>query len=243
MGQPLYCSAVDVSMGRERLWWYLHPLCMTQQYCLASMAAWLSSTDISHHDLLPYIPSIRLSAINSSPHPGIAPQSKCQHPAPLVTSRGPSFLSGVFMVSSRTVWFSFHLGCHRSSVSLSALNVSPLTQTIAPMWGSDPCFSSPTCWGQVQSYWHSCFFPLVPSSYQVLLGGVYYFPLVRYSCLLSAGVLHALLCLKVYSWCICGKRCTSHPPTPPPSCSPLNILVFFLILEENLSAFHHWVWC
>ena len=26
----------------------------------------------------------------------------------------------------------------------SALNVSPLTQTIAPMWGLDPCFSSPT---------------------------------------------------------------------------------------------------
>ena len=28
---------------------------------------------------------------------------------------------------------------------------------------------------------------------------MYSFPLVRYSCLLSAGVLHALLCLKVYS--------------------------------------------
>ena len=36
-----------------------------------------------------------------------------------------------------------HLGCHRSAVSLSALNVSPLTQTIALMWGSDPSFSSP----------------------------------------------------------------------------------------------------
>ena len=34
-------------------------------------------------------------------------------------------------------------GCHRSAISLSALNVSPLTQTIAPMWGLDPCFSSP----------------------------------------------------------------------------------------------------
>ena len=47
----------------------------TQQYRLASMAAWLSSTGISHHDLLPHIPSIHLSAINSSPHPGIASQS------------------------------------------------------------------------------------------------------------------------------------------------------------------------
>ena len=35
---------------------------------------------------------------------------------------------------------------------------------------------------------------------QVLCGSVYSFLLVRYSCLLSAGILHALLCLRVYSW-------------------------------------------
>ena len=52
------------------------------------------------------------------------------------------------MAVARTVWFSFHLGCHRSAVSLSALNVSPLTQTIAPVWGSDPCFSSTTRQGK-----------------------------------------------------------------------------------------------
>ena len=39
------------------------------------MAAWLSSTGISHHSLLPHIPSIHLSTINSSPFPGVAPQS------------------------------------------------------------------------------------------------------------------------------------------------------------------------
>ena len=61
------------------------------------------------------------------------------------------------------------------------------------------------------------FFPLVPLSYQVLRGSIYSFPLVRSSCLLSAGVLHALLCLKVYSWCIHGERCTPRPPTLPPS--------------------------
>ena len=42
-------------------------------------------------------------------------------------------------------------------------------------------------------------FALVPSSYRVLHGSIYSFPLVRYFCPLSAGVLHALLCLKVYS--------------------------------------------
>ena len=63
------------------------------------------------------------------------------------------------------------------------------------------------------------FSALVPSSYRVLHGSIYSFPLVRYSCPLSAGVLYALLCLKVYSWCIRGERCTPRPATPLPSCS------------------------
>ena len=134
-----------------------------------------------------------------------------------VPSRGPSFLSGVCMAVARTVWFSFHLGCHRPAVSLSALNVSLLTQTVALMWGSDPCFSStyPLRAGPVLLT--LLFFPLVPSFSQVLCGSMYSSPLVSYFCLLSAGVLHALLCLKVYSWCIREERGTSHPPTPPPS--------------------------
>ena len=49
--------------------------CVTQQYHLASVAAWLSSTGISHHNLLPHTPSIHLSTLKSSPCPGIAPQS------------------------------------------------------------------------------------------------------------------------------------------------------------------------
>ena len=49
---------------------------MTQQYRLASTAAWLSSTGISHHSLLPHVPSC-LPTVNSRPRPGIAPQSLC----------------------------------------------------------------------------------------------------------------------------------------------------------------------
>ena len=75
--------------------------------------------------------------------------SKLQLPA-TAPSRVCASLSGVCMAVARTVWFSFHLGCHTSAVS--ALNVSPLSQTIAPMWGLDLCFSFPTHWGQVQAY-------------------------------------------------------------------------------------------
>ena len=81
-----------------------------------------------------------------------------QQPSPRDCSTIPKFQlpatapSRVCMAAARTVWFSFHLGCHRSAVSLSALNVSPLTQSTAPMWGSDPCFSSLTHRGQGQSY-------------------------------------------------------------------------------------------
>ena len=113
---------------------------VTQQHRLASMAAWLSSTGISHHDLHPHIPSIHLSAVNSSPRTGIAPQS-------LNSSSQLSFqetrvsAQGVYGCSKdHLIFFPFRLP--QSAVSLSALNVSPLTQTVAPTWGSEPCFSS-----------------------------------------------------------------------------------------------------
>ena len=48
---------------------------MTQQYRLASVASWFSSTGFAHHNLLPHIISIHLSVINNSPCPGIAPPS------------------------------------------------------------------------------------------------------------------------------------------------------------------------
>ena len=150
-------------MGRERLWWGLQPLCVTPQYHLAS---WL-----------PGFPPLAFpTTVSSLTSPGsISPQStaamglpwdcptipKLQLPA-AAASRGPASVSGVCMAAVRTVWFSFHLGCHRSPVSVSALNVSPLTQTIAAMWGSDPCFSSPTPGGR-SSPTHTPAFP--PSSF------------------------------------------------------------------------------
>ena len=140
-----------------------------------------------------------------------------------VPSRGPVSLSRVCMAVTRTIWFSFHLSCHRSTVSLSALNVSPLSQTIAPLWGTVP----PPTKGR-SNLTNTLVFP--PTSFILRSFVLFYvfffsfFPLGRYSYLLSAGVLHALLFLKVYSWCIHGERCTPQPLTPPPSCSPLWFL-------------------
>ena len=42
---------------------------------------------------------------------------------------------------------------------------------------------------------------------------------------------------KVYSWCICGDRCTPCPPTPLPSCSQPGCLLSFPTLSWKLSSF------
>ena len=132
---------------------------MTQQYRLASMAAWLSSTGISHHNLLPHIPpDLSLHSQQQLMHWDCSTIPNLQLPASS-PSRRSTFLPRVCVAAARTVCFSFHLGRHRSAVSLSDLKVSPLTQTTALIRGSDPCFSSLTHQGQVQSYQHSCFSP------------------------------------------------------------------------------------
>ena len=110
-------------------------------------------------------------------------------------------------------------------------------QKIALMWGSDPCFSSasrPRAGpGQL-----TLVFP--PSSFLLpsLCGSIYSFLLVRNSCPLLAGVLHALLGLMVYSWCICGERCTPCLSTPPLSSKLWVLTKKFLMqllgLEKNI---------
>ena len=54
-----------------------------------------------------------------------------------------------------------------------------------PSVGIRPLLQFPHCGGQVKS----CFSPLFPLSNKVFRGSIYSFPLVRYSYLLSAGVL------------------------------------------------------
>ena len=195
MGQPPYCSAAHAGCGERGYGDGSNPLRVTQQY-LAFFRGGLAF--LHRHFLSQSPPSHPLNlSLSSQQQPSpwdFSTIPRLQLPATAPSSRLAS-LSGECVAAARTVWFSFHLGCHRSAVSLSALNVSPLTQF--PRCRDQTCFSSPTHWGQIQSSTPG--FPLFPLSYQVLHGSIYPFPLGMSSCSCSAGVLCALLCL-MYPW-------------------------------------------
>ena len=74
----------------------------------------------------------------------------------------------------------------------------------------------------------------IREAHWVLHVSIYPFLVARYSWPLSAGVLQALLCQKVYSWCIHGERCTPHPPTPLPSCSSPFFLFLNLLINHKI---------
>ena len=85
---------------------------------------------------------------------------------------------------------------------------------------------------------NTLFSPLVPcpTEFCMVLCILFHWPGTPVHSLLfcrRSAVLHALLCLEVYSWCIHGERCTPHPPTPSPSCFPG--LVIFLSLSCKIS--------
>ena len=170
---------------------------MTQQYHFASMAAWLFSTGISHHSLLPHIPLIRLSAVNSSPHPGIAPQSlndssqQLHLPGHLLPAWGMCGYSKDYLIL-------IPFGLPQISCFTLSLHCFSSNSDNCPNVGIRPLFLFPHL-PRAGPVLLTFLVSLVPSPYRVLLGSIYSFPLVRSSCLLSAGVLHALLCLKVYS--------------------------------------------
>ena len=144
MGQPLYCSAAVAGMWGERG-------CGDGSTPYADSAVspcFHGCLAFLHRHFPPQSPpscpfSLSLCS-QQCPCPGIAPQS-------LNSSSQLLVFPGDLHPCPRYVWLRQGL-YHRSSVSLSALNVSPLSQTNALMWKSDPCFSSPTHRGQVQSF-------------------------------------------------------------------------------------------
>ena len=131
MGQPLYCSAANAGMWGERG----YGDGSTPYTLLRSISFFHGYGAFLHGHFPPPSPPSHPLALSLCSHQQPVPWdsstiSKLHLPV-AVPSRGPASLSRVCMAVVRTVWFSFHLGCHRSAVSL--LNVSPLTQTIVPM--------------------------------------------------------------------------------------------------------------
>ena len=164
---------------------------MTQQYRLASIAARFFPTGISHHSLLPHIPSSHFFTANISPRPGIAPQSLTSAPSRcaiwVMDGCGKDCLILIPFRLPQISCFTFSLKCFSSdSDNCPDVGIRPLLQ-FPHLPRAGPMLLT------------LLFFPLVPLSYQVFRGSICFFPLVRYSCPLSAGVRHAFLCLKVYS--------------------------------------------
>ena len=166
----------------------------------------------THHRLLPHVPSVCLSTANSSPHVGIAPQS-------LGSSSQPLRLPGDLRPCPGCVWLRQGLSDSQTSCFTLSLKYFSSDSDNCPHVGIGRLLQCPHLPKEFSVLLTLPFSRLVPSFFRVLRGSIYSFPVVRYSCPLSAGILQTLLCLKVYSWCIYGERCTPCPPTPLPSCS------------------------
>ena len=127
--------SVSIEIIKQRYW----------AVSLASMAAWHSSTGIFHHDLLPHIPSIRLSTVNSSPHPGITPQSPNSSFPLLCLPEDLCPCMGMY-------------GCGKDCLILIPFRLPQIICFTLSLkcFSSDsnncPYFSSPTHWRQFQSY-------------------------------------------------------------------------------------------
>ena len=219
MGQTLYCSAADAGTWRER------------RYGDGSTPyAWLSSIT-----LFPWLPGFPPQAFPTTVPSLTSPQSvSLQLTAALTLGllHNPKTPEPSYCVFQETcIPVQCMYGCGKDWLILIPFRLPQIicfTLSLkclssdsgnCPNVGIRPLLQLPHLPKASSVLLTLLFYALVPSSYQNLPGSIYSFPLVTYSCPLSAGVLHALLCLKVYSWCIHGERSTPCPPTPLPSCS------------------------
>ena len=139
MGQPLCCSAASAGMWRERGYGVAPP-----PTCDSAVSPCLHGCLAFHHDLPPHIPSIRLSAVNNSPCPGIAPQSLSSISQPLPLPGDPhSCLAYVLLGKNHLIlipfrlprisYFTLSLKCFSSdSDNCPAVGIRPLLQFLHP---------------------------------------------------------------------------------------------------------------
>ena len=153
MGQSLYCSANDAGVWGER------------GYGDCSISyVWLSSTA-----LLPWLPGFSPVAFPTTVSSRTSPRSLSPQWAAVFTlwllhnpqTPAPShcaFQGTSIPVVGMYVWFSFHLGCHRSAVSLSALMFLLWLKQLPRCGNQTPASVSPPIKGRSSSI-NTVFFP------------------------------------------------------------------------------------
>ena len=150
---------------------------MTQKYHLASMAVQLFSTGISHHKLTPHIPSICLSAVNSSACPEIAPQflSSTSQPLPLFQETRVPIRVMYGCCKDCLILIPFRLP--RISCFILSLTCFSSDSDNCPDVGINPCFSFPPAEGR-SSPTNAPVFP-ASSFVLVLRGSINSFPRIH----------------------------------------------------------------
>ena len=137
---------------------------MSQQYRFASMAAWLSSTCISHHSLLPHIPLLCLSAVNSGPHAVISPQSLNSSSQPLPLPEHQDFcLAYVWLRKDCLILIPFR----QPQISCFTLSLKCFSSDLdsGPNVGIGPLLQLPRLLRAGPVLLTLLLFPLVPSFY------------------------------------------------------------------------------
>ena len=140
------------------------------------MAACLSSTGISHHNLLPHGPSVHLFTVNS----GIAPQSLRSTPQMLhLLGDLHSFLAYESCGKDCLILIPFRL----PQISCFTLSMECFSSDSdnCPDAGIGPLLQFPHLPRAGPVLLTLLFFPLVPLPYQILCDSVYSFLMIRYS--------------------------------------------------------------
>ena len=157
-GQPLCCSAAGAGLWEREAKVMAPSLHAAVSPCLQGCLAFL------HRHFLPQSPPA--CPLGPSPHhqpqtsSWIPPQSLHSSPQLLCLLRDPCpWLGYVWLWQGFSVWLLFRLDCHRSAASLSASTISPLSQTVAPVWRSNPCSVPPPARGRSSATNASLFFP------------------------------------------------------------------------------------
>ena len=171
-----------------------------------------------HHNLLPHILSTCVSAVNSSPCPGVVPQSLnfSSQPLRLLVDLHPC-PGNVWLHKDCLILIPFRV--REISCFTLSLKCSSSDSDNCPNVGIGLLFQFPHPLRAGPILLTLLFSPLAPSSYRVLHESIYFSPTGQ---VLLSTLSWCSACTSVFEGVFLmyrGERYTPHPPTPLPSCS------------------------